>query len=471
MKRWLQDRWWEIVCFIVFALLVAFQAFLPPVTGLANNSDFSYVLGKWSVCPADREKQDNIYLVTDYFIDPVQCTYDIGLVSVEVPLFRAAMYVSEPFTGEKDLDLRALAAVHLSLLLIAFGILLSLTRQGVAAVRYGVPALFILIFSDVAYTCYLNSVYLDAPAYLLLLCATVVAIAACLNHLSIWIARAYLVFAAALIFAKAQHAVLGFAFAAVAVVLAFRPATRWVRVRWAGIAALLVAATLTMLSLTPPYYRVFAIYDQIFARLAIHDPEPWQVLRDLGLGEDEMKLVNTNAQTPGVPVYDEKWRKEFLERTSFAKLARYYLDNPDVVVRELNSDLNLAAPVLRPTDMANYREKDGYPPKTMATRFSLWSSLRSAVLHVFPYHVLLFYLLPWAAWIAGWKWPALRWRVMPVALTLSVAGMGEFAMTTLTDCLDNSRHLFVFHVITEMLILMIAAAVLDYFGRRPLAQA
>ena len=31
---------------MVFAILVAYQIFLPPVTGLANNSDFVYVLGK-----------------------------------------------------------------------------------------------------------------------------------------------------------------------------------------------------------------------------------------------------------------------------------------------------------------------------------------------------------------------------------------------------------------------------------------
>ena len=46
------------------------------------------------------------------------------------------------------------------------------------AVRYGIPLLFIVIFSDVAYTCYLNSVYLDAPAYLWMLVTTAIAVRA-----------------------------------------------------------------------------------------------------------------------------------------------------------------------------------------------------------------------------------------------------------------------------------------------------
>jgi hypothetical protein len=36
--------------------------------------------------------------------------------------------------------------------------------------------------------------------------------------------------------------------------------------------------------------------------------------------------------------------------------------------------------------------------------------------------------------------------------------MLEFAMASLTDALDIARHLFMFHVITELLILMIIAA-------------
>ncbi len=173
--------WWEAVCFSVFTLLVAWQIFLPPVTGLANNSDFSYVFGQFSICPVDHESQDNIYLVTDYLVDPA-CTFDAGLISTEMPLVFAAERLSAIFTGAKNFDLRALAAVHLTLLLLAFGILLILTHRAVLAVRYGVPILFIAIFTDVAYTCYLNSVYLDAPAFLLLLVLTAIAIAACIDH-------------------------------------------------------------------------------------------------------------------------------------------------------------------------------------------------------------------------------------------------------------------------------------------------
>ena len=461
MREALRKWWWELVCFCLLFILVGYQIFLPPVTGLANNSDFVYVLGKLSICPADRESQDKVYLVTDYFVDALSCTWESGLTTVEVPLAIAAEHLSRPFTGKKNFDLRALAALHLVLLLTAFGILLSLTRRAGPAIRFGIPGLFILIFSDVAYTCYLNSVYLDAPAYLFLLITTAVAVAASLDHRSHRIAAAFLVFATALVFSKSQHAVLGFFFAALAVVLAFRPAKRIFRMEWIGIAVLLSVSAGTMLSLTPPHYKLYALYNVIFSRLAPHSQMPWDVLQQVGLGDDDMKLVGSHAYIPGAPVYNDEWSEDFLRRTSFGKLIRYYLQNPDVVVSEMDRDLKLAAPVLRPTDMANFRQKDGYPPAMLATRFSFWSDLRRDMLRQFPYHVLVIYLAPWLMWIAGWRWARLRSPVMPLALILSAAGVMEFGMSALTDALDNSRHLFLFQIITEVMILTFAAGLLQ----------
>jgi energy-converting hydrogenase Eha subunit E len=465
LKSW-RGRGWEIFCFLVFFALTGYQVFIPPVTGLANNSDFVYVLGKFSICPVDREKQDNIYLVTDYFVDPVQCTWDIGLVSIELPLTLAATNLSAPFTGENRFDLRALAAIHLLFLLIAFGVLLSFTCRAGPAIRYGIPILAILIFTDVAYICYLNSVYLDAPALVLLLATAAFAAAACLNPTSRWIAAGYVICGVALVFVKSQHAILGLVFAALAVVLAFRPVKRAVRIGWAVVAITLVVSTIVMFSVTPRQYRLFPLYSVIFGRLAPHSDAPWDVLKEVGLGEDDLKYLNTHAYVPGAPVYNDAWATDFLRRTSYGKLMWFYLRNPDVAFSEMNHDLTHAAPVLRPTDMANYREKDGFPPRTMASRFSLWSTLRSASMRVFPYQLVMIYLAPWGYWLAAWKRPRLRTPLMPLALSLSVAGVMEFLLSTLTDALDTSRHLFIFQVITELMILLIAAAVLHLASER-----
>ena len=291
---------------------------------------------------------------------------------------------------------------------------------------------------------------------------------ACFNHRTWLVTLAFLIAGVALIFAKSQHAVLGFFFAALAVVFVFRQATRWIRIRWAAVAVLLLGSMVSMLAVTPSSYSLFAIYSVIFARLGPHAEAPLAMLQELGLGEEDLQYLNTNSYTPTAPIYTALWAENFLRRTSFGDLILYYLRHPSVPLREMNSDLNLAAPVMRPREMPNYREEDGIPAGTMATRFSLWSNLRSLALHIFPYHVLLFYLAPWIVALVAWRYKLspLRWRLTPLALALSAGGLLEFAMASLTDALDIARHLFLFHVITELLILLMVAALLDLWSQR-----
>jgi hypothetical protein len=235
-----------------------------------------------------------------------------------------------------------------------------------------------------------------------------------------------------------------------------------------------------MFAVAPASYQLYALYSLVFSRLAPHSEAPVETLRELGLNDSDMEYLNTDSYTPGAPIYTALWAEDFLRRTSFGNVLVYYLKYPIVPLREMYRELNTNTPVIRPPDMPNYREQDR-PPLTMATRFSLWSNLRSGALGIFPYHLLLIYFAPWAAWLAGWRpgWRLsqrrLQWRFMPLALALSAAGLLAFPMATLTDALDTARHLFLFHVITELLLVVIAAAVLDLMSpeqaeeRRPVA--
>jgi hypothetical protein len=464
MRGFLRKWGWEVLALALLVCLIGYQLFLPPVTGLANNFDFSKVLGKLSLCGVDHEDKNNQYLITDYYVDKT-CDLDLGLISVEEPLVTAALRLSEPHTGPGKLDLRFLGAIHLAILALGFLLILGLTRRGPPAIRYGIPALFILIFSDVAYTGYLNSVYMDAPAMVFLIAATAIAAVACFHHQPRVVSMGYLLLAGALVFSKSQHSLLGLAFGAVAVVFALRPAPRIVRIEWTLVAALLAGSAAAMLALTPPSFKINPLFDVIFSRLMPHSDAPWDVLKEVGLNEDDLQYLGSHSYLPNSPVNNAKYAASFLRRTSFTKVAFYYLHHPDVALEELHRDLTEAAPVLRPADLPNYREQDGYPPRTLATRFSLWSNLRSATLRVFPYFPVLIFLAPWIA-----LFTPLRLRfgpLLPVALALSAAGIEEFCFSALTDALDNSRHLFLFQVLTELLILLLAAAL---FPRRSAGQ-
>jgi hypothetical protein len=455
MRGFLHNWGWEVLCLAVLVCLVGYQIFLPPVTGLANNFDFSKVLGIFSLCGVDHEAKNNQFLITDYVVEP-RCAVDQGLTSIETPFVAAALRLSERYIAPGKMDLRVLGAIHLAILALGFALMLGLTRHGPPVLRFGIPALFILIFSDVAYTGYLNSVYMDAPAMVLLVAATAIAAIACYTHHSRIISGGYLILGVALVFSKSQHALLGLAFAGVAVAFACRPAERMVRVEWTLVAMLLTGSSFWMLMLTPGSFKINPLFDVIFSRLMPHSDAPWDVIKEVGLSEDDLKYLGSHSYLPTSPVNDPKYVESFLQRTSFTKVAVFYLHHPDVAFSELHRDLVNAAPVLRPKDMPNYREQDGFPPGTMATRFSLWSNVRSWVLRVFPYSDVLLFVAPWILLATPWR---SRFQpLLPLLLALSAAGIIEFCFSALLDALDNSRHLFIFQVLTELMILLYAAA-------------
>jgi len=87
--------------------------------------------------------------------------------------------------------------------------------------------------------------------------------------------------------------------------------------------------------------------------------------------------------------------------------------------------------------------------------------MRSRFSSMLSHFMIAIYLAPSIYAILAWKYRQLRSSLIPVAIALSLGGVMEFELSTLTDALDNSRHLFIFQVITELLILMIAGRILD----------
>ena len=464
VRRW----WWETLCVLVYVLIAGNQLFRVPITGMGDNGDFPKVLGYWDACDPDQYRE---YVVPVYKIKP-ECNWESHVTSSETAL--AGIITQIAVSNERDsFSIQAAGKAHLSILLAALGILLWAFNRSRPILRFGLPPLIVLIFSDVAYVAYLNSFYMDAAAMVFLLLTVSLAVAAVLRPQS-WIAIAFGIAAVGFIASKSQHAVLGPLLAALAVWLAMRGARRNKRL-WMASAAAATVSTVAMFILTTDEYRTYPMYNLIFFRLTTHSPDPLQTLAELGLPASDSALVGTHSYSPNVPASDDKWERQFLRQTSYLKLARYYLDNPRVPLTMLWTTLRDEARWIRTPDLGNYRKKDGFPPGTLARRFDWWSNLRSRLVKAFPAHLAIFYVLVTGVSLACLFLPTLaaRWPLYPVSLALAIAGAMEFACAALLDCIETARHLFLFHVITEILIVCAVAAVLselatDKHGSTPL---
>jgi hypothetical protein len=161
----------------------------------------------------------------------------------------------------------------------------------------------------------------------------------------------------------------------------------------------------------------------------------------------------------------DEWYTSFYSRTGFGKVMRYWLRHPGEAVDALRADLVYHAHDLRQANIANFRREDGYPPFARSTAFASWSNFRTALYKRWPAHIVVWYALMIAASVSICiRQPRSRG---PAIICLGICGMAvsEFLLASLADAIETERHLFLFHVMTEISICFAAAWALHAFAR------
>ncbi len=460
--------YWEAFCLLVYILLAGIQLFVPPIFGVADNGDFPKVLAPQNVCDPANEQDNFAYVCPRYVISP-KCYWDSRLPSSE-GLFLAAVKLFASVTGRTSFRISGIGKAHFPFLLLALILLLWTLHESPPVLRFGIPPLVILIFSDVAYVSYLNSFYMDAASMVFLL-PSIAALAAWLLRPRTWLALAFGVAGVLMAFAKTQHTITAFFLAGLAAWFAAR-AFREKGLRslpgwaWAASASAVAGSAALLIGMTPHDYKAEPLYSLVFYRLLPALPDKTEALADLGLPETYLEFSGTHAYSKGAPVMNPEWRETFIQQITYPGVAAFYLQNPMVALRLIWQDLKQEAVFIRPINLGNYQREDGFPPTALAHHFDSWSSFRFWLLRSFPPWLVIFYTLMGIGSVlclfrAAW---AARWPLYPLVLVLVASGVVEFLFAVLLDGTETSRHLFLFQVITELLNVCALTMVLSSIG-------
>jgi hypothetical protein len=304
-----------------------------------------------------------------------------------------------------------------------------------------------VVFTDICYTAYLNSFYMDAAALCGLLLMTASAV---------WMtartpprAAPLCVFAlAALLFvtSKTQHAVWMWLPATLLIAWGVQWNRRWRAAAWSAAGLVLVAGA-GMLITTDRAYRGEALFNVLFFRLGPAGAD----LRSLGVRPEELRYRGMHSYVPGAPTRDRQWTEEFGGRTGFARLIGWYARHPRSTLGFLSKTLKVGAPEMRQINLSNFRAEDRRAPGARTGRFAMWSNWRSGLSSRWPWHLPVWYVV----FLAGCLLSAspLRWLAMGIA----GLGVGEFLAAALGDSLDAGRHLLLFQAATDLTICFAAA--------------
>jgi hypothetical protein len=468
--RWSQ-AWPGIALWTAGAACLAVQVLLPGFIGIANNGDFGKVNG-W-LCLAPRGGQlpfihfqpDYVWSARNYWNSPYH--------SSESALAWLATRLAGATHEGAAFDIRWLGALHAALCLAAFAALLASLRDRGWRAQAASAVLPLVAFTDVCYTAYLNSFFMDAAALCGLLLMTAAAVwmtaqwdrgvpsgSACPSDrssdaafsISPRAAPLCVFVLAALLFvtSKTQHAVWMGLPAALLIGWGFQWNRRWRVAAWSA-AGLLLMAGAAMLISTDGAYRGQAMYNVLFFRLGPAGAD----LQSLGVRPEELRYSGTHSYTPGVPISSNQWTEEFGRRTGFARLMEWYARHPGSTLGFLTETLKKAAPEMRPVNLGNFRAEAGRPPGTRTERFAMWSTFRAWLLRRWPWHMPVWYVVFLAGCLAS------RSPVGWVAMGIAALGLGEFALAALGDSLDAGRHLFLFQAATDLTICFAAAWLLQ----------
>ncbi len=420
-------RWPGILMIIAAAAIIAVQVFVPPAVGLANNGDFSKVIGSFSLgAPTEDEFHyaDTTYRIEDRY------QYDAPFRSSEKLLVGMAI---RAFTRGGTFDLRWMGLIHALVLLASVVLLQPCLNKWPLWPRLAISAAMLLVFGDVMYVALLNSFYMDAAALVFLLLAVVAFVRSVM-----WGRRfdavLFVIASAMLVTSKAQHAPLGVALAGLC--FAFGVSRGFSIVS----AIVLLAASAIGWTSVPPDYAPHGIYSVVFHQVLPNSRDLSGDLTALGLNDSYRKWIGTHAYDDRSGMNDPEFVHQFSQRTSYARLGWFFMTHPRDTAKAAIASLAEAGRQRPP--LGNFDRGAGLPESAESHRFGWWSSLKRNLFyqHGARYLAVIGGLQVMLFAVVWWRRRQIAPRLMFAAFVLIALTVLSLGIATFADAVEVTRH-------------------------------
>jgi len=442
------------------ALILIWQVILPPVVGVANNGDFGKLLGRFNLGTTDVFQHANTrYTFNDSY------RWESGYLSSEFLLIVPALAINRLLSKDGSFDIRIIGVLHGLLFLSAlflFVPLLDGTRRWAAAT---VCVLTLALFGDFLYVGYLNTFYMDLPAYLFLLLGVVLYLRA-IRWGRRWDTLGVVVCGILVTTAKPQYAMLGLWIACLA----------WLErdVLWHGrrrpaifaFVVLVLAFGITVRYFVPEDYSAIATFDVIFTGILPHSSHPDRDLAELGLDSSYRRWSGLGAFSAESPLSDRGFARSFQARTSPRKLALFYLRHPAVAGRSFLRSLDEAGRMRIP--MGNFDVNSGQPPLAETRSFVAISDVKQQAFFHHGLRLFLSFVFLSALFLTLLVWNRDRLPRGALAGGLVLVGMSaaNLVISAVAEVFDPTRHLLIFFAQYDLLLVAAAWLALRFLTAR-----
>lgn len=367
----------EKIFIILFAFILVYQIFIPPVVGLADNGDFARIIDKVGIRPTqDTQYMGNINL--NYDISP-KFTLK-GYQSSELIFVYSSILLNSLLSKDGQFHVLILASVHIIAFLVCLWLLTKGIKEVVRPSRWAVYLCVLIFFTDVGYTAYLNSIYSE-PASIIFLTLTLGVIFMILKNALqakvklIWLI-AFFVSSLLFVIAKPQNAAMGVFLAYLGLKFFTLLPVMGLSLKKARLFGWILSTGLVVFSFLffafglPKYYRSGDLWNSIFMEIVGHSDNPTQAVQELGLPAEMAQYKGTHAFSKGV---NRNIYEDFQHSWLYFKVLKYYTIHPGQLFT-LIDETTKSAFELQPENLGNFTISSGSYTKSKA--FTIWNDLR-----------------------------------------------------------------------------------------------
>lgn len=349
-------------------------------------------------------------------------------------------------------DVRVLGAIHLALFLLAVWMLLRLSARLGLATRAVISLLLALVFCDVGYAAYFNSLYSEPGSFVFLFLALAAAIWLADRPDSLPRLGAWLLACLLFVSAKPQNSLLAIPLAGYGFQIAYGLARDRRRVLVACSSVALLAAPIAISWSTPKWIMQHYLYNAVFYELLQNSATPREDLQELGLNPEFAKYGGTNIFSPGIPAEDPAFEAAFFDRIGSGRLGLFYLRHPGrlagVAQRAAQSAFSQ-----RPAYLGNFEKSCGLAPRARSHSFELWSKLRESGAPRSLWFVAVFFAGSAAAALAVFLKTGSRQLKAAMVLLIALVAMAiEQLLVAEAACgqYELGKHLFLFNLLFDL---------------------
>lgn len=360
------------ICVFILILLL----FVPSYLGVANDGTITEVMQDAGL----RYRKDDLQNGSSYFTRVYQTVRAKDNFTIQNYIIRTAKWLDWFFTRDGLFDLRFLAFIYTILYAPAIYLMVKAALERVSEFtdKLVVCIAAVLIFSDVSYLTYFNSLYIEPILFLGLLYLFASAMLLQRKSKYNFIHLGILMISTLLLCLTKNHCfIIGFVMSGFCYLQARVSETKLQKVGCYSIAVILLISGMVSMQSADNDYDLTSKFHAMTRGVLLQSSNPVDTLSSFGIDGSYSMLTDVSLydQYPITTIDNEVIQDGFLNRYSTLDISLFYLRHPNSIISMLDLSIK-SAYNLRKDSCGNYERSVGMPAYSKSVFWSAYSTFK-----------------------------------------------------------------------------------------------